>query len=1030
YREGCHIVSKLLQRFHAIVKAATEVDGYYRGCHIGFCEGCNEALWLMRRLPHRLKADAKAAIKVAGFYKGYNIAKKAATLLKRLYRGYSLDILHKTNPNRGSYEEMLRPLGFEEGPSTGHSTGPSTGPSRGLLRGLLQGLLWGLRGEGQGVFEEKVRGFDRAFYGAFEEKAGGLRGEGRGSSPNSTKFLQNILDLYFKHFKLSEDVVNRILQVVLDLQHFKSSLFIFAATILQSSSAIHHISNIDNYVHQIIKFQSILITSSHSLWSSQSFGHQKGVNAARHQLMMLGIHLLLPVLVNAARHKLTIAVAFLDKPKESKGFEQIIDFLNANPIKYALTVNPTIYTTCIEQLWATAKAKTVNEERQIQALVDKKKVIITETSVRSDLKLEDTEGTECLPNDVIFEQLTLMCAKTTAWNEFSSTMASAFICLATNQKFNFSKYIFDNMVKNLEGRVKFLMYPRYTTKAKAVNGEVHIQALVDGKKVVITKTSVRRALQLKDAEGTEYLPNTTIFKQLTLMGYKNLTQTLTFYKAFFSPQWKFLIHTIMQCLSAKTNAWNEFSSTMASAVICLATNQKFNFSKYIFDNMVKNLEGGVKFLMYLRFVQVFLDKQFEGMIKHKEIYVTPSHTKKVFANIKRGGKGFSGRVTHLFQTMMIQAPEELGEGSKIPTDLDTHPLLFHHQHLNPRRNSLEGNKGRTLKFLNLVILRPMADETENVESVPIHSNDPLLSGEDRLKLNELMELCTKLSERVLNLENTKTSQAAEITKLKKRVKKLERRNKSRTLGLKRLRKGRKIADLDADVEVTLVDEAQGRNDDYLMFDTGVLDEQEVKVEKVVSTAEVTTISATTTTVDELTLAQTLIEIKAAKPKAVITTATTTTTVVTRPKARGVVVQEPTQLNAKLEEEEKLAKQREEDANIAEWDNSVKEQKLYEVQKAFDKTMGWIDLFVSMDSEVVKGELEQERIKKQKIDDDQEEAEMKKHMEIVADEEEIAVDAIPLATKPPIIIDWKIIKEENMGYFLLLVIITAVSDKKA
>ncbi|GJR66252.1 hypothetical protein Tco_0012317 [Tanacetum coccineum] len=90
-------------------------------------------------------------------------------------------------------------------------------------------------------------------------------------------FLQNILDLYFKYFKLPEDVVNRILQVVLDLQHFKSSLVIFAATILQSSSAIHHISNIDNYVHQIIEFQSILITSSHSLWSSQSFGHQKGV---------------------------------------------------------------------------------------------------------------------------------------------------------------------------------------------------------------------------------------------------------------------------------------------------------------------------------------------------------------------------------------------------------------------------------------------------------------------------------------------------------------------------------------------------------------------------------------------------------------------------------------------------------------------------------------------------------------------------------------------------------------------------------
>ncbi|GKD36370.1 hypothetical protein Tco_1251879, partial [Tanacetum coccineum] len=72
-------------------------------------------------------------------------------------------------------------------------------------------------------------------------------------------------------------------------------------------------------------------------------------------------------------------IAFLEKPKESSGFEEIIDFLNANQIRYALTVNPTIYTSCIEQFWETAKVKTVNEERQLQALVDKKKVIITET---------------------------------------------------------------------------------------------------------------------------------------------------------------------------------------------------------------------------------------------------------------------------------------------------------------------------------------------------------------------------------------------------------------------------------------------------------------------------------------------------------------------------------------------------------------------------------------------------------------------------------------------------------------------------
>ncbi|GJY95566.1 hypothetical protein Tco_0511927 [Tanacetum coccineum] len=172
------------------------------------------------------------------------------------------------------------------------------------------------------------------------------------------------------------------------------------------------------------------------------------------------------------------------------------------------------------------------------------------------------------------------------------------------------------------------------------------------------------------------------------MGYEKLTQKLTFYKALFSPQWKFLIHTILQCLSAKTTAWNEFCSTMASAIICLATNQNFNFSKYIFDNIVKNLEGGVKFLMYPRFVQLFMNQQLGDMSHHKRIFVTPSHTKKVFGNIKREGKGFSGRVSPLFPTMMVQAHEEMGEGSTNPTDphhIITQPSTSQPQKKQPRR---------------------------------------------------------------------------------------------------------------------------------------------------------------------------------------------------------------------------------------------------------------------------------------------------------------------------------------------------------
>ncbi|GJV33628.1 hypothetical protein Tco_1394028 [Tanacetum coccineum] len=87
-------------------------------------------------------------------------------------------------------------------------------------------------------------------------------------------------------------------------------------------------------------------------------------------------------------------VAFLSKPEESDGFEQIVDFLNAHVIKYALTVNLTIYTLCIEQFWSIVKAKTINEEVQLHALVDGKKIIITESTVRRDLQLEYAEGVD------------------------------------------------------------------------------------------------------------------------------------------------------------------------------------------------------------------------------------------------------------------------------------------------------------------------------------------------------------------------------------------------------------------------------------------------------------------------------------------------------------------------------------------------------------------------------------------------------------------------------------------------------------
>ncbi|GJR20410.1 hypothetical protein Tco_0968937 [Tanacetum coccineum] len=413
-------------------------------------------------------------------------------------------------------------------------------------------------------------------------------------------------------------------------------------------------------------------------------------------------------------------VAFLEKLEESNGFKGIIDFLNASSIKYVLMVNPTVYESCIKQFWATAKAKTVNGECQTQALVDKKKVIITEKSVRSDLMLEDAEGIECLPNDVVFEQLALMGAKTTAWNEFSSTMASA--------------------------------------------------------------------------------------------------------------------------------------------IICLATNQKFNFFKYIFDHMMMNFEGGVKFLMYLRFVQVFLDKQVEGMSKHKGIYVTPSHTKKIFANMKREGKGFFGRNTPLFQTMMVQALEDMGEDSAAPTDSYSTPIITQ-----PLSSKPQKKKSRRKQRKDSGPTVPIPDEATNEEPISTPSCDPPQSDEDRLQLTELMILCTKLQKQVLDLEEAKTAQAKEIASLKKRVKQLEKRKKSRTSGLKRLRKVGLASRVESfndvsldsrkDAEVALIDKTQEGYDEEMLFDIqDDLQGKEVVAEKKVAEKDVSAADPVTTAGEVVTTA--------------------------------------------------------------------------------------------------------------------------------------------------------------------------------
>nr|GFB67762.1 hypothetical protein [Tanacetum cinerariifolium] len=156
-------------------------------------------------------------------------------------------------------------------------------------------------------------------------------------------------------------------------------------------------------------------------------------------------------------------VAILEKGEFNSDFHPMVDFIAASPLRYALTVKPTMFVSHIQQFWTSARIETTDE------------------------------GT-------------------------------------------------------------------------------HILATVDDIQRTVSESSLRCNLKLRDEDGIVSIPDMELFENLTLMGY-NISQKLTFQKGQFSHQWKYLIHTIMQCLSPKSTGFNEFSSNIATVLVCLATNR-------------------------------------------------------------------------------------------------------------------------------------------------------------------------------------------------------------------------------------------------------------------------------------------------------------------------------------------------------------------------------------------------------------------------------------------------------------------------
>nr|GEU97262.1 hypothetical protein [Tanacetum cinerariifolium] len=581
-------------------------------------------------------------------------------------------------------------------------------------------------------------------------------------------------------------------------------------------------------------------------------------------------------------------IAYLTKLDASEGFNQIIDFLNASSIKYALTVNPNIYVSCIKQFWTSVSIKIMNDVPRLQALVDKKKVVITKATIRDALRLDDVEGIDCLPNE-------------------------------------------------------------------------------------------------------------EIFTKLARMGYEKPSTKLTFYKAFFSQQWKFLIHTILQCMSAKRTSWNKFSSSMALAVMCLSTVGDLSL--------------------------------------HITKYSSPALTQKVFANMRRVGKGCSGVETPLFEGMIV-APQ-VGEGTA------------------------EGNVDDVLAAGVAIEVQPTPPPSPIAQPPsPQQQPQPLQDADISMDLlHNLLDTCTTLTRRVENLKQDKIAQALEITKLKQRVKKLERRNKLKVSKLRRLKKAgtvqrvdtsddtvmddvskhrRIITDMDADVDVTLKDIAKDVAVDAEIEESA--DDDDIEPSELHEVVEV------------VTTAKLIIEVRKGvvirDPKE---TATPSTIIHTEPKSKdkgkGIMVYEPKPLKKKTQIEQDEAYARELKAKLnknIDWDEVIdqvqrKEKEdnavtMYQAMKRKTQTEAQArkNMMIYLRNMKTKEQMKEEErralkrisksqkdkaAKKQKLDEEVEE--LKRHLQIVPnDEDDVYTEGTPLAHKVPVV-DYEIYTENNKPYYKII-----------
>nr|GEW03025.1 hypothetical protein [Tanacetum cinerariifolium] len=286
-----------------------------------------------------------------------------------------------------------------------------------------------------------------------------------------------------------------------------------------------------------------------------------------------------------------------------------------------------------------------------------------------------------------------------------------------------AEYVASTIAHAMWGFVKgnLIIYTSFSTAWIETTEEgTKILATVDGILRTVTESSLRINLKLQDEKGISSLPDMEFFENLTLMGYNiSPNQKFTFQKGQYSHQWKYLIYTIMQCLSPKSTGFNEFSSNIATALICLATNRTYNFSKMIFDGMVKNVNNKVsKFLMYLR--------QYTRRARIAQSLALPPVADEPESPLR-----------------------DVNQGEACPTDSD-----------------FEADQDRATIAKTSTLPH---------DSAPRVTSPAAAEGSIQQTLNELTALCTSLQRQHSELISKFEDQELEINRLKSRVKLLEDR---------------------------------------------------------------------------------------------------------------------------------------------------------------------------------------------------------------------------------------------------------------